>query len=562
MLIQHYGPDWRTWPPAMKLQFLQRLRETAPPSARFDRYAADPVAFSRDELGSDLTPRQVEIMESVRDHRITIVRSANSVGKTFVAADAALWFTRCFQGANVFTAAAPPLENLERLLWGEINSRLLEHGDLFSDGRRGYLRVHLAPKHFCVGVAIPQSGSPAQREAKFSGKHAPFLLFIVDEGDAVPEEVYRGIESCMSGGMARLLVLFNPREQTGPVYQMEKAGAHVIELSAFDHPNVASGEERIAGAVTREQVVRRIAVWSRPAIEGDEPDARDPDWFQVPAFLDGETATLDEGTKTEPLIGGQWRKVTNPALSYMVLARYPGQAERQLISRAWVEAAQQRWLAWRVQHGDRPPEGVCPLHGQDVAEFGMDRNVACFRYGGYVAPFETWSGVDVLVTGDRAARMARERNARESFVDATGVGSGVPPAMRRWWERREEEELARLAEEEPEKLEDYVPYEGQATPIKVAQSPTEVTEEGEFSLLRDQLWWLVREWLRTDPGAMLPPDPDLADELCSVRYRSRRGKIIVSDKEALRATLHRSPDKADALCLTFAPSGTFDLGWA
>ena len=534
------------------MTLLERLQQTPTPT-HFDRYIDDPASFARAELGSRLTPRQVEILESVRDNQVTVVQSANAVGKTFVAADAALWFVRTFERAEVFTAAAPPLENLERLLWGEINSRLLARQDLFEEARQGYLRVHLGPNWFLVGVAIPQSGSPAQREAKFSGKHSPHLLFIVDEGDAVPEEVYRGIQSCMSGGHARLLILFNPREATGPAYRMIQAGAHVIELSAFDHPNVVSGEEVIAGAVTRAQTVKRVALWSRPAVQGEIEDApgtgagsleagarsllNDPDWFQVPAFLDGAMATLDDGTETEPLIGGQWRKVTNPALSYMVLARFPGQAERQLISRAWVEAAQQRWLVWRDQHGDRPPEGIRPTHGQDVAEFGVDTNVACFRYGGWVAPFELWSGVDVLVTGDTAARLAQARNARDSFVDATGVGSGVAPQMQRWWARNGDPK-----------------YKGRATPVKVAEAPTATVEEGEFGLLRDQLWWAMREWLRTDPSAMLPPDPDLADELCAPRYRIKAGKIKVSDKEALRTMLRRSPDKADSLCLTFAPA--------
>lgn len=492
------------------------------------------MGFARTILGSNLTERQAEIAEAVRDCKIVVVQSANAVGKTFVAADVALWWLRVFPHSKVITAAAPPLANLERLLWGEIEQKLVAQPGIFSDAKVGYLNVKLAPDWWCVGVAIPASGTPAQREAKFSGKHALHLLFIVDEGDAVPDEVYRGIESCMSGGHTRLLVLFNPREQSGPVYRMIQAGAHVIELDAFSHPNVVTGRAVIPGAVSREITVARIHKWSRPAVEGDKPNANDPDWFQVPDFLDGATATLDDGTETPPLVGGQWRKVTNPALSYMTLARFPGQAETQLISRAWVEAAQQRWLLWQAQHGERPPAGIRPIHGQDVAEFGTDQNVACFRYGGWVAPFETWSGVDVLVTGDRAAELAQARNARISYVDATGVGSGVAPQMERWWSR------------------DAPGYKGQAIPIKVAEAPTFRVDEGEFGLLRDQLWWLCREWLRTDPAAMLPPDPDLADELCAPRYRVRKGKIKVSDKDELRVRLRRSPDKADALCLTFA----------
>jgi len=501
----------------------------------FAKFQLDPEGFLEGCLHSRLTNRQIEIAEAVRDHQVTVVQSANGVGKTYVAGRIALWFLRSYRRSKVFAAAAPPLENLERLLWGEISRAISDHPDLFADVKDGHLHIEAGPDWYIDGVAIPSSGTATQREAKFSGKHAPYLLFILDEGDAIPDEVYRGIESCMSGGHARLLVLFNPREQSGPVYQLIKAGAHVIELDAFSHPNVATGRTVVPGAVEREVTVRRINEWSRPAVVTDDPGGfdHDPDWFQVPAFLDGATATREDGTEYPALIGGQWRKITNPALSYMVLARFPGQAENQLISRRWVEAAQQRWQLWQLKMGDRPPSGYRPTHGQDVAEMGQDSNVACFRYGGWVAPLIAWGGVDVLVTGDKAAQLAEERHAQESEVDATGVGSGVAPQMGRYWA-----------------LSGY--KDGVARAIKVAASPTTVVEEGEFHLLRDQLAWACREWLRTDPSAMLPPDEELADDLCAFHYRIRRGKIEVSDKDSLRRLLKRSPDKADALFLTFA----------
>jgi hypothetical protein len=518
-----------------------RIRQ-ATSTKNFDNWISDPAGFARDVLGdANLTNGQAALLESVRDNKVTVVQSANAVGKTFAAADAALWFLRVYSPSKVVTTAAPPEENLKRLLWGEVETKLLHHPTLFDDARQGVLNMTLSPEWWMTGVAIPMSGTSSEREAKFSGKHSPHLLFIVDEGDAVPEEVYKGIESCMSGGFVRLLVMFNPREAVGAVYRMIKSGAHVIELDAFSHPNVETGRDVIPGAVSREITVARINKWSRPATESEHPSEHSPEWFAVPPALDGASVRMDDGTMTPPLIAGQLRQITNPALSYMTLARFPGQAETQLISRAWVEAAQQRWLVWQTQRGDNPPEGVRPIHGQDVAEFGGDRNVACFRYGGWVERFETWGGVDVLVTADTAARMARERNARECFVDATGVGAGVAPQMQRRW------------------AVDGAQFDCRAIAVKVADAPTEKTEEGEFGLLRDQLWWKCREWLRADPGAMLPPDEELADELCAPRYRTKGGKIKVSDKDELRARLHRSPDRADALCLTFAPTQTGSL---
>lgn len=510
----------------------------------FERYQRYPARFIAEVLGCTLTGPQEQVCEAVRDYTVTVVQSANAVGKTHAASGVALWFLRTFPQSKVIATAAPPLENLERLLWGEVEARLT-HTDAFDDAKVGYLNVELGAEWWMAGRAIPSSGTPAQREAKFSGLHAPHLMFIVDEGDAVPDEVYRGIEACMSGGHVRLLVLFNPRAAAGPVYRMIQSGqAHVVNLDAFSHPNVVTGRDIVPGAVTRETTALRISEWSRAQVEEETVDPQDAEWFNVPDFLAGATATRKDGSQIPPLVGGQWRKITNPALSYMTLARFPGQAENKLISRAWVEAAQQRWLAWRITHGERPPENIRPLLGLDVAEFGVDRNVECWRYGGWVAPFVSWNGVDVLVTSDRAAEDARTRNALRALVDATGIGAGVVPGMARWWASHPSA------------------YQGMALPVHVGGAPTAAVDEGVFGTLRDQLWWRCREWLRADPGAMLPPDEGLLDELCAPTYQVRDGKIRVTSKEDLRKLLLRSPDLADALCLTFAPETAVGIrGW-
>lgn len=525
---------------------LERLREmpSRNPTSGYEKYQARPVGFIQERLGCTLTGPQRKVCEAVRDYTVTVVQSANAVGKTHAASGVALWFLRSFPQSKVIATAAPPLENLERLLWGEVEARLTRT-DAFNDATVGYLNIELGAEWWMAGRAIPSSGTPAQREAKFSGLHAPHMLFIVDEGDAVPDEVYRGIEACMSGGHVRLLVMFNPRAAQGPVYRMIQSGqAHVVNLDAFSHPNVVTGRDIVPGAVTRETTALRISEWSRAQVAEESVDRHDTEWFQVPEFLAGATAVRKDGSTIPPLVGGQWRKITNPALAYMVLARFPGQAENKLISRAWVDAAIQRWLAWQLEHGERPPEGVRPIHGQDVAEFGIDRNVACWRYGGWVAPFDVWNGVDVLVTGDKAASMARERNAVRSHIDATGIGAGVTPAMARWWATHPSD------------------YQGVALAVHVGAPPTQAVEEGAFGTLRDQLWWRCREWLRADPGAMLPPDEGLVEELCAPTYQVRDGKIKITNKEDLRKSLLRSPDVADALCLTFAPETTIGIrGW-
>lgn len=510
------------------------------PALNFEDYQQHPARFGIELLGEHYTDDVIEVMRSIFHNPVTIAKSANAVGKTHGAARVATWFYKCFKDAQVYTTAAPPEKNLRRLLWGEIYSITNKHPELFFEDRiTGDLHIQRNPQSFITGVAIPMAGTEAQREAKFSGKHAPHLLFIVDEADAVPHEVFKGIESCMSGGMARLLVMFNPRAEAGPVANMiRNRQGNVIELSAFSHPNVSTGTDMIPGAVTREKTIRRINEWARPLVKGEVVDN---ECFQLPEYLVGTTAQALDGATYPPLEAG-WYKVTDPSFFYMVLGLYPPQSETQLISQAWIDGAVMRWKAYVAEHGEGAPLNITPTFGLDVADQGKDQNVFVKRYAGFVMRIKDtdhWGGVDPDMTAVRVAEKLSNTGHKKTeinlYVDATGVGAGVAPRIER------------------------LGYSGSKS-IYVASAPTftpigaDGEKLGEFYQLRDQLWWSCREWLRTDPGAMLPPDDDLHQELRTPSYLiDGRGMIRVSNKDTMRELLGRSPDKADALIMTFAP---------
>jgi hypothetical protein len=506
------------------------------------QYRDDPAGFGIDVLGEYYTPDIIKVMESVRDNRITIARSANSTGKSHMAGRVAIWFYQMWEDAQVYTAAAPPERNLRRLLWGEIGSASSKKPELFVRHESQVMRIFrppkppaTEPKSFIEGVTIPTTGSVEQREARFAGKHAPHLLFIVDEGDAVPDEVYKGIESCMSGSHDRLLILLNPRMKSGTPWRYERDGkAQVIGLSAFNHPNVIYGEERLPGAVSREITVKRINEWTRPLAEGEQGG---DNCFEVPQFLVGAIAESDKHEQYPPLPAG-WRVVEDPEFYYMVLGIYSPQAVNQLISEDWINNARARWDAYVAVNGKVPPQGVSGIHGQDVAEFGPDSNVACFRYGGWVDTFVAWSGMDTDAVADESYQLYKSHRCTKAFVDGNGLGANVAPKM------------SRLG--------------ATAVGVKVGESPTTKVEQGEFAQLRDQLYWMVRDWLRNDPGAMLPPDEMLIEELMVLTYShtTKHRKIKVMTKAAMKDRLKRSPDRLDSLALTFAPTGGWSVGVA
>jgi hypothetical protein len=494
----------------------------------------DPIEFIEKTLGETLTEDVKEFIRSVVKYRTTLARSANSTGKSFALARIAIWFLLRWEDSKVFTAAAPPESNLRNILWGQIYALTEKHRHLFNGFKINDLHISRRSNQesFLTGVTIPTTGTTAKREAAFSGKHAPHLLFICDEGDGVPAEVYKGIESCMTGGFNRSVICFNPRHPSGRLYQMErKHEANVIELNAFRHINVITGEDILPGAVDRETTLRRMNEWSVPLLDGEKIDK---DCYEVPDFLVGTIGKSLGGIDYPPMPSG-YRRITEPVFSYMVLGQYPSEGEGQLIKRQWIDAAFERWKEYTRRNSLVPPKGIQPVLGLDVAEFGIDKNVLCLRYGHYIAPLQIWGDVDVIVTADKAAGIYIHENCARACVDATGVGSGVAPAMER--------------------------YEGvEAYPVKVASSPSLAVDEGEFYQLRDQLWWMLREWLRKSPDAMLPcPSEDegeaLADELLAVRYEKMSGgagKLKVSNKDEIREALGgKSPDRAEAIMLTF-----------
>lgn len=493
---------------------------------KYLKYQNDPVGFIEKELREKVTPDIARMLESVRDFTTTHGRSANSVGKTHGIARLAVWWYMCHEGSKVYTSAAPPESNLRNLLWSEIGTVVERNPKMFEGHAVTSMHIQRNKAEFITGVLIPMTGTPAQRKARFSGKHAPYLLFILDEGDAIPSEVYEAIESCMSGGHARLCVTYNPRASTGPVYTAELNGqANIVDISAFTHPNVTEDENIIPGAVTRDVTVLRLAQWSRPVYAGEDERARDT--FEVPDFLVGARATDKRGHLTQALKAGR-RKVTEHALYYMVLARYPPGGANQLIHNDWVEAARARWDQYVEHHGLVPPD-VRPILGHDVASEGEDMNCVYLRYDGFVMPPEKWKGVDARASGDRGAAIGLRVGAGHCFIDSTGVGAGAYGAYRV----------------------KGLPF----TPVKSMSKPTKKSEMGEFYRMRDQVLWSLREWLKEDPTAMLPPSELLLEELRTPTYEESTvdGKIHVMQASDIKSALSRSPDEMMALAMTFAP---------
>ena len=532
----------------------------------YTEYQKDPVGFCEKELGMTLTPDVQTMMASVRDKKVTIAISGNATGKTHGASAVAIWFKKAHPNSQVIMAACPPSDrNLKLKLWGELKTVIRAHAKMWENYDINALRIQQKDdeRSFIDGVTIPAAGTEEERESKFSGQHAPHLLFVLDEGDAIPDEVFRAIDGCMSGGHCRLLVMFNPKQRKGEAYRKIKEGhTSVVRLDALKHPNVLTGKDVIPGAVTRDKVVQRINEWTKPLMKGEEVDSG---CFKIPKFLVGKTTESDKGD-LYPVLQAGYRRVEIANFYYMVLGQYPILGSNQLISEEWINKARSRWDMYVAEFGRKPPVGVRPEMGMDVADEGGDYNSACSRYGGWVEGFDKWRGMDLDRSSLRAKGVYADKRALSINVESDGLGAGIPPRLKRLWYwycekcKRTYTETDLIycpdcSDEEKnvnaEMKKEYL----NVRKVIMSSSPTEKTEMGEFNRMRDQLWWACREWLRTDTSAALPPDEHDWEELLVPTFSEWNGKIKIMAKDDMKAALGRSPDKADSLIQTFFTKG-------
>lgn len=220
--------------------------------------------------------------------------------------------------------------------------------------------------------------------------------------------------------------------------------------------------------------------------------------------------------------------IESPQYRVRVLGEFPGADDDALISREAVRAAMDREM---VFNPDSPI-----IWSIDPARFGNDRTAWAERRGNVILPIQVKSGRDIMeITGwiyhAWGDRKASER-PNEILVDVIGIGVGVFDRLR---------ELG-------------LPV----VPVNVQEA---ALPHSDGVRLRDSLWLELKKWLDQKIGK-LPDDAELEEELVSPMYSFQsNGKIKVESKEEMRRRGVRSPDKADAVMMTFASTAAKMAGF-
>ena len=211
-----------------------------------------------------------------------------------------------------------------------------------------------------------------------------------------------------------------------------------------------------------------------------------------------------------------------------VLGEFPTQSDDVLLPLHLVESATKR---------DVEPSPTTPVvWGLDVARYGSDRSALAKRRGQeLLEPIKTWSGKDlmelagIILTEYEAVRYNDRPLA--IYIDAIGIGAGLADRLK---------ELDLPA-------------------ISVAVSESASLKE-KFTRLRDELFWLAREWFE-GRDVKIPQDDALIQEITGIRYKYlSTGKLKIESKDEMKRRGQRSPDVADSFVLTFADQGALASG--
>lgn len=172
-------------------------------------------------------------------------------------------------------------------------------------------------------------------------------------------------------------------------------------------------------------------------------------------------------------------------------------------------------------------EGEPIAWGLDVARDGADKSALAIREGRKVHSVEAFRETDTMRLCDMIAQKYNNTKNKPDIICVDGIGMGAPVV----------DQLRRML------------GAGMIADIKASEK---ALNEAKYRNKRAEMWGNMRDALES--GVDLPNDQALCEELVwpLAAYEKISERLMLEDKDAIRERHGGSPDKADALALTYA----------
>ena len=161
------------------------------------------------------------------------------------------------------------------------------------------------------------------------------------------------------------------------------------------------------------------------------------------------------------------------------------------------------------------------IWGVDPARFGDDETALCKRHGNKITYIGGIRKRDTMEVAGWIANQAKKEKPHKIIVDEIGIGAGVYDRLR---------ELK--------------------FPVVSCNVQHKPKNDQEYARVRDEIWGNTRGAIID--GLDLCDDDELTGQLSSPKYKfDSAGRVVIESKDDMKKRGVDSPDRADALCMTF-----------
>lgn len=491
----------------------------------FAPYVNNVQLYAQTFFNTQLWEKQLEIVQALQDYNYVCVRSAHSTGKSYLLGILINYFFDTYYPL-IGIGSAPTQKLVQNVMFAyarQFRNMALEVLTDFWDGPK-MPRIATGENHYFEGIVTSDPTS-------IQGRHGPNVVMLLDEAVGIKPEMFEALESLMIGDMVKVLAIYNPTDPSSYIASVEKRpGWKTVTMSAYDHPNIWVGVERVAegrsatddlpypGAINLARFEQMLKQWSDPITAQDYNPGKD---IILPSSL-----LYNELQYFRP----------GPIAAARLLGRWPDTNMNNIFSEYDIETAVSSIVPAQIE--DTITIGV------DVARFGSDFSSFCVRHGNRILELFEVNGLSTVEVAGRVVQLAVKYGdiyeipfkTIDIAIDAIGIGAGVYDSLQDAGYNCHEINVSERA-----------------------------FNQEKYTNLRTELWFETHQLFHDKNINISRIDPqtrnELSKQLIAPLYKyDRYGRRQIESKDDTKKRIGRSPDLADALMLAYAVNSTVNTG--
>lgn len=501
----------------------QELNENNRFFKNYEQYRYSPSRYAEEVLNIHFWGKQKQITQDLIDHRFVLCRSSHAVGKSYALGSLISWAFDSWQPlAGIVTAPTKAL----------VTDVAFAYTRTFRErnGLRDYFRGTVAPRlqttadHYIAGLVTNNPDA-------IQGRHLPNVFVAIDEAVGVEPDMHEALESLYIGDEVFVIMFYNPTNPDAHVANLEtQDGWHVVTISCMEHPNLQVGLEHLKngnnpnknlpypGAITLGRFEQLLKQWST------EIDER--------TYNPETDIILPSSTLTD---NPQFYK-PGPIAESRLLGRWPSESFHNIFSEYIIEESRTKVIP--------PYDYAMPYIGVDCARLGDDFSAFVVRVGPHIEEVITLNDQRTTALVGWSVDLAKKYSEIYEIperdipiaVDGIGIGAGVVDGL----------------------------FEINYNVLDVNVSNRAYNVE-QYHNLRSELWFELKERLASGEISLSHMSQikylTLRKQLLGPRFTfDSKGRRQVEAKRVTKARTKRSPDIADAICLTITCEDEFASG--